>query len=110
MAARLKPGVTPRAALDASDEYLRSKGYPAESRMAVRQSFPEEQPASKNRIIMTRKTFFTPSSRIFSSYYLILSRFYLKIQARNHFKMWGLIPPRQNPQSEFRDNFLQRKV
>jgi len=34
MAARLKPGVTPRAALDASDEYLRSKGYPAESRMA----------------------------------------------------------------------------
>lgn len=34
MAASLKPGVTPSVALDASDAYLKGKGYPAESRMA----------------------------------------------------------------------------
>lgn len=34
MAASLKPGLTPGIALEASDEYLKSRGYPAESRMA----------------------------------------------------------------------------
>lgn len=34
MAANLKPGVLPRVALDASDEFLKSRGCPAEARVA----------------------------------------------------------------------------
>lgn len=34
MAENLKPGVTPKVALDASDRFLKGKGFPPESRMA----------------------------------------------------------------------------
>ena len=34
MAEKLKPGVTPKVAVEASDRFLESKGFPPESRMA----------------------------------------------------------------------------